>query len=344
MVLHLVVYELAVVGTTFRIELMETLHDALGMTMVVGKDNGLANVLAAMHLQSVGHQFGEHVVDGVVVDEIVEYLATLYVAVVVLVLRNAVERLLILPHLLQFLALCRGEFVVLYAAVYHLRRTVLHLVWHKILIGNSLLEAILKVRLVVEFEQSERVAVNLVARSGSKTNKQRVEILEYGVILTEHATMCLIDNDKVEVSYRELHGHGIYIVYHRLIGREDEACVKIGHGILRQTSYRLAGQEILIVLARLVNEFGSVGKEQHLLYPIVVRQKLAKRDTHTCLARTGSQHEQSASMLLVEPFHQTLYGCLLIWSVGYGVVDGEIGYVGTSTLLYQVFQIVVTVE
>ena len=55
MVLHLVVYQLAVVSTTLGIELVKALHDALGMLVVVGKDDGLAHVLTTMHLQSVCH-------------------------------------------------------------------------------------------------------------------------------------------------------------------------------------------------------------------------------------------------------------------------------------------------
>ena len=55
MVLHLVVYQLAIVGATLGIELVKALHDALGMLVVVGKDDGLAHVLTTMHLQSVCH-------------------------------------------------------------------------------------------------------------------------------------------------------------------------------------------------------------------------------------------------------------------------------------------------
>ena len=57
MVLHLVVYQLAVVSATLGIEMAETLHDALRMLVVVGEDDSLAHVLATMYLLSVCHQF-----------------------------------------------------------------------------------------------------------------------------------------------------------------------------------------------------------------------------------------------------------------------------------------------
>ena len=56
-VLHLVVYQLAVVCATLGIEMAETLHDALRMLVVVGEDDSLAHVLATMYLLSVCHQF-----------------------------------------------------------------------------------------------------------------------------------------------------------------------------------------------------------------------------------------------------------------------------------------------
>ena len=81
--------------------------------------------------------------------------------------------------------------------------------------------------------------------------------------------MGLVDNDKVEVSYREFHGHGINIVYHGLIGREDEACIRVRLGIVRQTAHRLAWQKLLKPSTCLIDQFGTVGKKQHLLNPVV---------------------------------------------------------------------------
>ena len=49
-------------------------------------------------------------------------------------------------------------------------------------------------------------------------------------------------------------------------------------------------------------------------------------------------------MLLVEPFHQTLDGCFLIGAVGYFVVYLEVGNVGTTPFLNQLFQVIGAVE
>ena len=49
-------------------------------------------------------------------------------------------------------------------------------------------------------------------------------------------------------------------------------------------------------------------------------------------------------MLPVEPFHQALDGCFLIGAVGDFVVYHEVGNVGTTSFLNQLFQVVVAVE
>ena len=49
-------------------------------------------------------------------------------------------------------------------------------------------------------------------------------------------------------------------------------------------------------------------------------------------------------MLPVEPFHQTLDGCFLIGAVGDFVVYHEVGNVGTTSFLNQLFQVVVAME
>ena len=94
-----------------------------------------------------------------------------------------------------------------------------------------------------------------------KADKQRVEILEYGSVLAKYTTMRLVYDDKVEVSHREPHRHGVDIVNHGLVGGEDEARRLVRNLVLRQTGHRLAWQMLLKVLACLFHQLVSVGKE-----------------------------------------------------------------------------------
>ena len=76
------------------------------MAVVVGKDDGLADALAALHLQAVFHQVLQHAVDGVEVEDVTEYLVALDVAVLGVSV-NGLDGLFIFPHLLElFLFLC----------------------------------------------------------------------------------------------------------------------------------------------------------------------------------------------------------------------------------------------
>ena len=143
---------------------------------------------------------------------------------------------------------------------------------------------------------------------------------------------------------RILHRHSIDVVYHRLIGREDEACVKVWLIVFRQTSHRLAWQQVLIVLTCLIHQLCSVCKEQDVLNPVVIGEQFAERDTYTSFARTCCKYEQSTSVLLVQPLHKTLDSRLLIVAVCYLIVNGQVGDVRTTTFLQDVLKIVMAME
>ncbi len=64
----------------FGIQLVESLHYQLGVTMIAGKYDSLADSLAILHLQTVFHQVLQHGIDGVAVEYIAEYLAAVYIA------------------------------------------------------------------------------------------------------------------------------------------------------------------------------------------------------------------------------------------------------------------------
>ena len=57
MVLYLIVYQLTIVFASLGVESIKPFHDTLCMPMVIGKDDGLANILTAMYLLTIGYQF-----------------------------------------------------------------------------------------------------------------------------------------------------------------------------------------------------------------------------------------------------------------------------------------------
>ena len=96
-----------------------------------------------------------------------------------------------------------------------------------------------------------------------------------GTIFTKHTAVRLVNDDEVEMSDGKLYGFSVDVVNHGLIGREDEACIRVGLGIVRQTAHRLAWQKLLKPSTCLIDQFGTVGKKQHLLNPVVAGQQFA---------------------------------------------------------------------
>lgn len=124
MMFHLIIDKLTVVCSPLRIKRMKPLYDAFGMQMIVGKENGLADVFPAVNLQSVGHQFSQHMIDGIIVDEIAEQLVPLNVAVIFFGRRNALLHLFIRPYLFQLLLLFGSQLIITDAPVHEFRGAV----------------------------------------------------------------------------------------------------------------------------------------------------------------------------------------------------------------------------
>src|SRR5690606_31183561 len=49
--------------------LVEALGDEVGMGLVLGEQDGLAQPVAALHLEAMGHQVGQHLVHGIPVEQ-----------------------------------------------------------------------------------------------------------------------------------------------------------------------------------------------------------------------------------------------------------------------------------
>ena len=99
---------------------METLHDSLSMFVVIGKDNGLSNILTTLNLQTTFHQLRQNVIDSIIIDKITENLITFYITVVFFVWIDTLQHLLIIPNLFKFVTLFLCQLVILDAVVNHL--------------------------------------------------------------------------------------------------------------------------------------------------------------------------------------------------------------------------------
>ena len=172
MVLHLIVYQLTVVSPSLWIESIKSLHYTLCVPMVIGKDDCLANILTAVNLLTIGHQFRKYIVNRIIIDKVAEYLVPFYVSMVFLILRNALDSLLILPHLFQFCTLFLAEFIILDASVYHLRGAVLQFVWTEETISNGFIVGVFKVWFIFQLQQFEGVLVNLITWSCRETYQE----------------------------------------------------------------------------------------------------------------------------------------------------------------------------
>ena len=170
--LYLIVYQLTIVFASFRIESIESLHNTLCVLVIISKDNGLANILTAVYLLTIGHQFRKYIVNRIIIDKVAEYLVSFYVSMVFLILRNALQCLLVFPHLFQFCTLFLAEFIILDASVYHLRGTVLQFVWTEETISNGFIVCIFKIRFIFQLQQFEGVLVNLITWSCRETYQE----------------------------------------------------------------------------------------------------------------------------------------------------------------------------
>ena len=59
-----------------RVMVVKALFNEISMLLVYGKDDGLAQPIAAIHFQAMGHQVGQHLVDGVFVEQKLVHFAS----------------------------------------------------------------------------------------------------------------------------------------------------------------------------------------------------------------------------------------------------------------------------
>ena len=145
--------------------------------------------------------------------------------------------------------------------------------------------------------------------------------------------MGLIDDNQVEATDRERFLLTVYVVYHRLIGTEQDACVHVRLPFITEDTGAFVGKQLGIVLGSLTHQRSTVSQEKDILHPIIPFQHFGQRDGYTGLSRTCRHHQEGTAMLLVEPFAHRTDGSFLIFPIGNAIINSKVGNVCPSSSL-----------
>ena len=171
---------------------VEALLDELGVGLVLGEDDRLAEPVAAGDLVAVGHQGGEHLVDGVLVEqEPVELLGV-----------DRVRRPVLAPvEGVPLVLLLLGQLVVGDALAEELGADRHPERRHEEPVADRLVQPVgVGGDAVLEVEEPVGVVVDLVLRGRGQPDEVGVEPLEDRAVLLVHRPVRLVDHDQVEVA------------------------------------------------------------------------------------------------------------------------------------------------
>ena len=176
-----------------RVVGVEALRDELGVVLVLGEQDGLAEPVAAGHRQTPGHEVFQDLVHRVLVEQpLVDRLGLHAIGdVTVFVPLQRVPLILVLF----------GQLVVLDPLALELQRNRHGLRRHEEAVAHRLVESVGVGRhAVLEVEQAVGVVVHFVLRRGRQPDQQRVEVVEDGAVLLEHRPVRLVDDHQIEVA------------------------------------------------------------------------------------------------------------------------------------------------
>ena len=271
--------------------LLEALADGERMQVVAGEDDGLAQLVAALHLDAVRHHMRQGLVDGVGVEEpVVDGLRADLVRHRTV---GVAEGLLVVPlvALVQVGVLdapCHEAEVHLLPQGWY-QEAVLHGLFQLIVVRGVVLLAV---------EQRVGVAVAFGAWCGGEAQQQAVEIVEDGLVALVHAAVGFIHDHQIEVP----HAEGLQVVRAALVDAVEQRGVGAEHdaGALvipaaGQVQCGHVGQVLLKRPLRLGDQGVAVGQEQHPLHPVAFHQQVHQCGGSAGLAAAGGHHHQGAT-------------------------------------------------
>ena len=240
---------------------------------------------------------------------------------------------LVCPHRFHLFLLLLAQLVVSNAFLQNQGSSFQGIVRHQIAIGYRLIQFVGKGVSRIHLEQVEGVLLHFFPWGSGQPYQQPVEVIEDSGIFTEYRTVGLINDNQVEATNGERFLLTVYVVYHRLIGTEQDACVHVRLPFITEDASAFVGKQLGIVLGCLTYQRSTVGQEQNILHPIVPLQHFGQRDGYTGLSCTCRHHQEGTAMLLVESFAHRTDGTFLIFPIGYSVIDSKVGNVCPSSSL-----------
>ena len=266
---------------------VEPLLHELGVLLVAGEDDGLAEPVGSGHLVAAGHQHFEDLVGGVGVEQ---------VAVEVVRRHRVGHHAVVVPvGGVPLVLLVLAQVAVGDPPGEELQRDGDRARRHEEALGDRLVEGVGVGRHpVLEFEEAVGVVVDLVLRGGGEPDQQGVEPLEDAAVLGVHRAVGLVDHHEVEEARPEhpaaLLVPGVDQARHGRVGRHVDASV--GHLLGRQVDGGGTGQVGLERADGLVDQGHAVGEEEDAFDPAGLHQLVDERDHRAGLARSGGHHEQ----------------------------------------------------
>ena len=265
------------------------------MLVVLGKDNGFANLVTIVHFNALFHEDCQYLANGVFIENLLIQCRT--------VNRFGHFAIIIGKQVFVCFLVFFGQ-VIINNALFHEFQSGFNT--HKINqepVLNCLCQLITISRnTIFQFKDTVCVFVDFIPRSGSQANKVGIEICKNVFVLVIDTAVCFIANDKVKVSdsieFAPVFILGIInAVNHCLIGGENTTGIiiflvfaEIDHGQVRQQVHKCS--------FCLCDQTVSVSKEQNILDPSMSEKNIHNGNCGSGLAGTRCHNKECFSAVL----------------------------------------------
>ena len=321
-----------------RIQLAKPLPDELRMALVLGKDDGLADAVAARRLDAPFHQVLQNGVHGVgVEDELVQFFG-----------RDKAGQGVVLGKIVLVAGfVLRRKLVVVDALFQKLGLDLIVVIGHQnmVCINGSVIIVGVGRDAVLHLEKVVGVAVYIGFRGGGQTHQNRIEIIKNGAVFLENAAVALVHDDKVKVGRgKQRHavlGLGVVDgVEHGGIGGKHDARGLIVLGGA-QVAQRLVRQILFEVVLCLLDQRGAVGQKEHVGHMTAPAQHSGQAGCGAGLACASSHDQQIAPEALRNMGADSPDGVFLIVTVGDLIVNFDgVQRLFLGAAVHQLLQIV----
>ncbi len=284
-------------------------QNLFGMLVVLGKDDGLAELLTVVDFESIGHQDMENLPDGIFIENPFiqgggrngfRYLTVF------------IPECLLINGLLIF-----GQFVVDNALLNKLQRSFHRQEIDQIAILDRLSQLIAVGRhAIFQLKHIIGIFINLIFGCGCQAHEWRIEIIEDVPVFVVDRTMCFVADNQVKMSAGEQLAFvildGVDAVHHRLVGGKHTVGIvvvlvlaEIGDGQVRQqigeAAFRLCDQRI------------AIGEEEDVFHPTAMQEDITKANDCSRFARAGGHDQQGfAAVAPIETVTDGLDRSLLV--------------------------------